>query len=197
GFVWVGDPEGAADSLAALRGIGTPDGEQVRELSYLELQQMDDYDLEAPHLRRYWKGHYLRELPDAAIEAFLLRGSADGTGAGLPYASLQCYGGAIAEVPDEATAFSQRETFVEFVAASRWDDPAQDEARIAAARRYGTAMAAYASGVYVNALTDEGTAGVQRAYSPEKLARLVALKDTWDPDNVFHLNQNIAPSGRR
>jgi FAD/FMN-containing dehydrogenase len=194
GFVWVGESDGAAESLAALRGIGQPAGELVQELSYLELQQLDDYDLEAPHLRRYWKGQFCRELSDAAIEAFILRGSADGTGYGLPYASLQTYGGAIADVPDEATAFSQRDTFVEFVAASRWTDPAEDDTRIAAARRYGAAMAPYASGVYVNALTDEGAAGVQRAYPPAKLARLRSLKDTWDPDNVFHLNHNIPPS---
>ncbi len=196
GFVWVGDPAGAAESLATLRGIGEPAGETVQELSYLQLQQQDDYDLEAPSMRRYWKGQYCRELSDAAIDAFILRGTSDGTGDGLPYASLQTYGGAIADVPDDATAFSQRDTFVEFVGAARWSDPAEDEARIAAARRYGTAMAPYASGVYVNSLTDEGAAGVQRAYSPAKLVRLRAIKDTWDPDNVFHLNQNIPPNAK-
>jgi hypothetical protein len=82
------------------------------------------------------------------------------------------------------------------VAASRWTDPAEDEARIAAARSYGAAMAPYASGVYVNALTDEGAAGVERAYRPAKLARLRSLKDTWDPDNVFHLNHNITPTAQ-
>ena len=174
--------------------IGRPIEEQIRSLSYLELQQLDDYDLEAPAQRRYWKGQFCRELTDAAVEAFLLRGSADGHGTGLPYASLQTYGGAIAEVPDDATAFSQRDTFVEFVAAARWTDPADDDARITAARRYGAAMAPYASGVYVNALTDEGAAGVRRAYGPAKLARLRSLKTAWDPDNVFHLNHNIAPA---
>ncbi len=195
GFVWVGADDTAADEwLTALRSIGRPIDELVRRMSYLDLQQMDDYDLEAPSMRRYWKGQYCRELSDAAIEAFILRGSPDGTDEGLPYASLQAYGGAIADVPDDATAFSQRNTFVEFVSSSRWEDPAEDEARIAASRRYGVSMAPYASGYYVNALTDEGAAGVQGAYSPAKLVRLTALKDTWDPDNVFHLNHNIVPT---
>jgi FAD/FMN-containing dehydrogenase len=48
--------------------------------------------------------------------------------------------------------------------------------------------------VYVNALSDEGASGVARAYRPDKLARLRALKATFDPDNVFHLNQNIPPA---
>ena len=52
----------------------------------------------------------------------------------------------------------------------------------------------FASGVYVNVLVDEGEAGVRRAYPAAKLARLTALKDAVDPDNVFHLNQNIRPS---
>jgi hypothetical protein len=196
GFVWAGDRAGRDELLAAVRSIGQPVKEELRERSYLELQQVDDYDLEAPAFRRYWKGHYLRELPDEALEAFILRGAPDGRTGGPPYASLQAYGGAIADVPDEATAFSQRDALVEFVSASRWNDPAEDDQRIADARRYGSAMAPFASGAYVNALVDEGVAGVQRAYSAGKLARLTALKDAWDPDNVFHLNQNIAPSAK-
>jgi FAD/FMN-containing dehydrogenase len=199
GFVWVGDPAGCDALLAELRSIGRSASEELHERSYLALQQIDDYDLEAPAFRRYWKGHYLRELPDEALEAFILRGSPDGGDSGnggLPYASLQAYGGAIADVPDEATAFSQRDALVEFVAASRWNDSAEDEQRITLGRRYGSAMAPFASGAYVNALVDEGLAGVQRAYGAAKLARLTALKDAWDPHNVLHLNQNIAPSSQ-
>jgi FAD/FMN-containing dehydrogenase len=51
----------------------------------------------------------------------------------------------------------------------------------------------FASGVYVNALGHEGEEGVQRTYGPDKLARLAALKDRHDPENVFHLNHNIRP----
>jgi FAD/FMN-containing dehydrogenase len=53
----------------------------------------------------------------------------------------------------------------------------------------------FASGAYVNTLSDEGAAGVRRAYSDTKRARLTRVKDVYDPDNVFHLNHNIAPSG--
>jgi hypothetical protein len=58
-----------------------------------------------------------------------------------------------------------------------WTDPAQDRARMAAARRYGAAVEPFASGVYVNDLTDEGQAGIRRAYGTGTLARLAALKD--------------------
>jgi hypothetical protein len=62
-----------------------------------------------------------------------------------------------------------------------WTDPAEDQPRISAARRYAGAVEPFSSGVYVNALTDEGQVGVQRAYGAGKLARLTALKDRYDP----------------
>jgi FAD/FMN-containing dehydrogenase len=196
GYVWVGDPVEGRGLLASIRGLGPPAAERVQELTYLELQRMDDA-AEGHALRRYWKGHYLRELCDEAIGAFLSRGgerAADEDAALLPDASLQAYGGAIADVGDDETAFGQRDTLVEFVAAARWSDPAEDTRRIAAARRFGTSLAPFASGAYVNTLTDEGQDGVRRAYGGDKLARLTALKDRYDPENVFHRNQNIRPS---
>jgi FAD/FMN-containing dehydrogenase len=193
GFVWAGEPELERQLLPALRALGRPVAERVQELSYLELQRMDD-TLEGHALRRYWKGHYFRSLPDEAIDAFLRRGTADGYGERLPAASLQAYGGAIADVPDADSAFSQRDAMFEFVAAARWTDASEDEERIAAARRYAASLEPFASGMYVNAMSDEGATGVARAYPPAKLARLRALKTAYDPDNVFHLNQNIEPA---
>jgi FAD/FMN-containing dehydrogenase len=193
GFVWIGDPGEGRRWLAPLRALGRTVAEQVEEMSYVALQRIDD-TIEGHALRRYWKGHYLYSLPDQAIEAFLLRGAPDGHGDLLPAADLQAYGGAIADVPDADTAFSHRGTQYEFVAAARWSDPTEDQPQLAAARRYAAALEPFASGAYVNALTDEGQAGVRRAYPPEKLARLTAVKDNWDPDNTFHLNHNIRPS---
>lgn len=65
-----------------------------------------------------------------------------------------------------------------------------------AARETAAKLDRFAAGAYVNALSDEGTAGVRRVYSGTQRARLTAVKDAYDPDNVFHLNHNIAPSGR-
>ena len=191
GYVWVGDPDQGRELLPALRE-GTPaTAERVQELSYLELQTMDDEAHRHGLLRRYWKGHYLRDLDDGAIEAFLSRGGGDPML--LPSGSLQSYRGAIAAVGDAETAFGHRDALVEFVAVAGWTDPAQDQARMAAARRYGAVVEPFASGVYVNDLTDEGQAGIRRAYGADKLARLAALKDRYDPGNVFHLNHNIRP----
>ena len=194
GFVCVGP---AADSrlLPSMKPLGRPLTERVVELSYVDLQRIDDTP-QGHAMRRYWKGHYLRELSDDAIEA-LLQSRTDPSNGGLPNIGMQAYGGAIAEVPDQETAFSFRDTSFEYVAASKWEHPAEDEKRIALARRTAAALDPFARGQYVNTLSDEGAEGVRRAYPPEKLARLTALKDKFDPENVFHLNHNIRPSDHR
>jgi FAD/FMN-containing dehydrogenase len=191
GFVWVGHPA-AGRPLPSIKPFGKPPTERVVELSYLDLQRMDDTP-QGHALRRYWKGHYLRELPDDAIEV-LLKSRTDPSTEGLPSIGLQAYGGAIAQVPDEDTAFAFRDTSFEYVAASRWTDPAEDDTRIGLARRTAAALDPFARGQYVNTLSDEGAEGVHRAYPPDKLARLTALKDKYDPQNIFHLNHNIPPS---
>jgi len=99
-------------------------------------------------------------------------------------------------VGDADTAFGHRDAQVEFVAVASWADPAEDQPRMSAARRYAAAVEPFASGVYVNALGDEGQAGIQRAYGADKLVRLATLKGRYDPENVFHLNHNIRPSNR-
>jgi FAD/FMN-containing dehydrogenase len=189
GFVWVGDPRAGRALLTALRDIGPARGERVRELSYLDLQTRDD-TVEGHRHRRYWKGHYLPDLSDGAIGALLDRDDL------APDVSLQAYGGAIADADHHATAFSHRDTRFEYVASTKWSDPAEDTARMGAARRAAASLDPFAAGAYVNALSDEGAAGVRRAYSVEKRSRLTALKDAYDPTNVFHLNHNIAPSKR-
>jgi FAD/FMN-containing dehydrogenase len=193
GFVWAGDPEHGRRLLPAMRALGRPVSQRVSELSYLDLQTRDD-SVERHALRRYSKAHYLRQFPDEAIEAFLTRGAAGGRTRNLPGAGLQAYGGAIADVADQDTAFSHRDTLLEFGTGISWTDPAEDEARKAMARRCAAALEPFASGVYVNAISDEGVAGVRRAYPAGKLARLTALKNTYDPHNVFHLNGNIRPT---
>jgi FAD/FMN-containing dehydrogenase len=190
GYVWVGDPEAGRAMLPALRSVGVPSGEVVRELSYLELQTRDD-SVEGHAYRRYWKGHYLPDLSDGAIGALVDRDLAD---AAVPDVSLQAYGGAIADVDDDATAFSHRRTRFEYVAAVRWSDPGEDGLRLGAARREAAKLDPFAAGAYVNALSDEGASGVRRAYSDAQRARLTAVKDAYDPGNVFHLNHNIAPT---
>src|SRR2546421_977039 len=197
GYIWVGDVAEGLRYLSKLRDLGSPAAERVREMSYVELQGMSD-DPNGHGRRRYSKGHYLTELSDAAIDAFMARGvsanARDLDWTRIPNGGFQAYGGAIADVGDDDGAFSYRRTLVEFGCGTAWADAAEDGERIAAARAYGAAVEPFANGVYVNALGDEGQDGVRRAYSARKFARLVDLKRRYDPDNAFHLNQNIRPT---
>jgi len=196
GYVWVGDPDEALAYLPTMRDIGTARVESVSPMSYLDLQSIGD---ENHHhgKRRYSTGHYLAELSDAAIDAFLTRGVRASEGVDwsrVAVGGFQAYGGAIGEVSSEDSAFSHRDTLVEFFGGQTWIDAAEDEDRMASARAFGAVMEPFSSGVYVNVLSETGEAGVRRAYGDAKLARLAAVKRRYDPDNVFHLNQNIAPA---
>jgi hypothetical protein len=195
GFVWVGDREGAWAYLRAMRGIGSPRSESVQEMTYLDLQRIGD-DRHHHGMRRYSAGHYLVEFPDAAIDAFLRRGAPPNEGVDwtrVAGGGFQAYGGAIGEVANDDSAFSHRDALIEFFAGQTWADPAEDAERMASARTFGAALAPFASGVYVNVVFDQSPAELTRAYGEAKLARLAGLKHRWDPDNVFHLNQNITP----
>ncbi len=191
GYVWVGDQERGETLVPAVRALGRPSAERVVRSTYVELQTRDDV-VDGHSLRRYAKGHYFRELDDTVIDTMV---AVTELGPYAPGVGLQAYGGAIADVPEDATAFSHRDTAFELGASTGWTDPDEDEARIQTARSYAATLEPFASGVYVNVLGDEGAAGVRRAYTAEKLARLTAVKDTYDPQNAFHLNQNIPPSG--
>jgi FAD/FMN-containing dehydrogenase len=193
GFVWIGDPDEGRALVEPFRRVATPVAEAIEETTYVGLQAGSDEAMR-PGLRRYWKDHYLRELSDEAIAAFLSRGGAAADGGLRANGGFQTYGGAIGEVGPDESAFSHRDAAFEFVTSSGWEDPAEDALRIAAPRRFAAAMEPFAIGAYVNGLADEGAAGVRHAYAPETLARLRAVKDRYDPDNVFHLNHNIVPS---
>jgi FAD/FMN-containing dehydrogenase len=195
GYVWVGDPEEGRALLSTFREVATPVAEDIGESTYVELQAQGD-ESQRHDLRRYWKDHYLRELTDEAIEAILGRGGPAGEGGIQANAGILGMGGAIAEVGSGESAFSHRDAAFEFITDAGWEDPAEDEMHMSAHRRYAAAVEPYSIGTYLNALSDEGAAGVKRAYTPETLARLTALKDRYDPDNVFHLNHNVPPSGR-
>jgi hypothetical protein len=113
----------------------------------------------------------------------------------MPNGALLSYGGAIGQVGMGDTAFSHRDASFEFITSFGWENPAEDAMRMAASRRFAASMEPFAIGAYVNALSDEAAKGVRSAYSASTLERLTTLKDRYDPDNVFHLNHNIPPTG--
>jgi FAD/FMN-containing dehydrogenase len=143
-------------------------------------------------LRNYWKGNFLRELPDEAIDTIVARASR--MTSPLSTVVLEYYGGAASRVGPGDTAFPHRRAMYDLVIIALWADAAEDDRHIQWARETAAAMEPYASGgVYVNLLGVEGADRVRAAYG-ENYDRLVALKNQYDPTNFFRLNQNIVPT---
>jgi hypothetical protein len=112
--------------------------------------------------------------------------------------ALTVQGGAIALVADDAMAFTGRDARFEMSADSDWDDPAQDEIQLDWVRRAMAIVELDAvTGRYVNEIADTGPEHTRAIYGDAKLARLTVLKRAWDPDNVFRLNHNIAPTAEK
>ncbi len=170
-----------------------PRVELVEVMSYLRLQALAD-ESQRQGLRRYWKGTFASELSDAGLEAFIARGAAAGDPAPLWNGELIALGGAISRVGEDETAYSGRDATFDFLSLCSWEDPAEDEVRLAGARHYWDTMTPFTSPrAYVNSLGAEAPDRVRDAYGAAKYERLVALKRTYDPENLFHLNQNIRP----
>lgn len=107
---------------------------------------------------------------------------------------LWTQGGAIARVQEDATAFTGRSAPFQMSVESSWDGPSLDAGRTAWARAaYAIVEPHSRAGRYVNDVADAGADLGRWIYGDEKYDRLVAVKREWDPDNVFHVNQNIKP----
>ena len=108
---------------------------------------------------------------------------------------LQHLGGQVRRVGEDEMAFSHRDALCVLNIVTKWKDPRESEKHIKWTRDFEAAMRPYSTGgVYVNFLGEEGEDRVKAAYGPEKYARLVALKNKYDPTNFFRLNQNIKPA---
>jgi len=192
-WVYLGSPEEGRRIAEPLYAAAKPRVESAESMSYLQLQGLADAS-QRHGMRRYWKGSFATALSDAALEAFLARGTGRDDAPPLWGGELFSVGGAIARVGEDDTAYSGRDAIFDFISLSSWDDPAEDEVRLAGARHYWETMTPFTSPrAYINSLEDEGTARVRDAYGASKYERLVALKRKYDPLNVFHLNQNIRP----
>ncbi|MEO5821705.1 MAG: FAD-binding oxidoreductase [Vicinamibacteraceae bacterium] len=187
---YTGDAGDGASHIDRLRQFGPVLGEHVGPVPYGAWQQAFD-PLLAAGARNYWKSHNFTELADGALAA-LARYATQ-----LPSDQSEIFvalvSGAANRVPSGAMAYPNRDTRLVVNVHARWEDAASDGACVDWARAFYAASAPFASaGAYVNFMTGDEAARVPAAYGAN-YARLVELKRRFDPDNVFHVNQNIAP----
>jgi FAD/FMN-containing dehydrogenase len=191
--VWAGDPASGQRALAPLRQLGTPIADFVRPAPYLFIQGlMDAGNPQGMHY--YWRSQRLPKLTDDVIDVMATQTAA--IEAPLSYIAGFAVGGAVTRIAPEATAVGPRESGFELSIVAGWrpQDAAADR-HIAWVRAGWEALSPYKTGVFSHFLSDEGAAGVAAAYG-ERLQRLTALKDRYDPQNIFRLNANIPPSLR-
>jgi FAD/FMN-containing dehydrogenase len=185
-----GDAGAAERLLGPLRALG-PAVDMVGPLPYVALQSLQD-DSNQPGMQNHWKASFLDDLPDAAIEAALAMAAE--IPSPLTPVLLQPLGGAYARVDEDATALSHRDAGWAYHALSAWADPADTELNRAWTDSFADALAPYGHGVaHPNYASEDAGDRVRRFYGARTFSRLVAVKERWDPQNVFALNQNIRP----
>ena len=185
-----GSPEEAERVLRPLHMFGPPAVDLLGPMPYSALQTMVDTSYPAGQCY-YWKSDYLTDLSDEAIDTILSHRAR--CLSPLSAVDIHQMGGAMARIDANATAFGHRDAPFLVNTVASWTTSQEGEQHVQWARSLSAGLARYSTGTYVNFLTNEGAAGVKAAYDPAAYQRLAALKQTYDPTNLFHLNQNIAP----
>jgi FAD/FMN-containing dehydrogenase len=191
-FCWAAQVEDGERVLEPLRRAKPRAVEHVGPKPYVEHQSL--FDASAPHGRQNYKRNAnLAGLSDAAIDV-LIEHARRSTSL-LSLTLIFQLGGAVARVPEDATAYSDRGAMFNVDINAQWQDPSDPRAdeHMQWVRDLHAAIRPLATGgAYVNFLMgDEGKDRVRATYGEAKHARLVQLKKRFDPDNVFRLNQNI------
>lgn len=190
---YAGTVEAGEKVVQALKNFGPPAADMIGPIPYVKFQTLIDQSFPGGRYN-YWKSHLLKDLNDDAI-ARLVEGF---KGVASPYSSMLVahLGGAMSRVRKEETAFSHRASPYDLVIMPMWTNPEESEKHIRWADDLWKAMQPFSSGgVYVNYVGNEGEERVKAAYGTN-YEHLVALKNKYDPSNLFRFNQNIKPTTR-
>jgi hypothetical protein len=190
---YFGDLEEGEELLRPLREFGSPAVDLMGPIPYVDFQAITDPG-NPPGRRNYWRSDLLTEATDEAIDA-LIAAAATATSP-TSVVILALGGGAVADVPADATALSERSAPWFYHCYGSWMDPSEDERHKEWVRATEQALRPWSTpGMPLNFTSDVDQARVEHTFGAQTFARLVALKDRYDPDNVFRMNQNIRPSG--
>jgi FAD/FMN-containing dehydrogenase len=183
-----GDPE----LLRPIREFGSPFADLVGPMPYVEVQKLFDPG-NPPGNLNYWKAEAVQSLDDELID--LVLSHAEGMGSPFSVCLFQCLGGALARMPADTTAIGPTPGGWIIHGIGCWQTEAESERELAWVRKWGELTEPYTrAGAPLTFSADTGNERVRATFGEEKYARLVALKDKYDPENLFRLNQNIKPS---
>jgi len=190
---YIGDLAAGEKAMASLRKFGPPLADTIAPTSYVALNTLFDAAFPYGGVQRYWKSSFLKELGDDVLDTMISRSAKFLS----PMSNVLFFHlhGAAARVDRDATAFGLRDDQWDYDVISQWTDTAESAGHVQWTREFWTAVEPFASGqVYVNHLdAEEGTTRIKAAYT-QGYEKLVALKNKYDPTNLFRLNQNIKPT---
>jgi FAD/FMN-containing dehydrogenase len=187
---YAGDHDTGQEVVRPLLDFGPPVGHHLGPIPYPALQSAFDA-LYPPGLQHYWKAEFVKELTDQVIDVHLAYGPR------VPHVSSAVHiypiDGAAGRVAPGDTAFSYRDARFATVIAAMYPDPQDTPANVAWVREYHAALSAHsAGGAYVNFLMEEGQERIASTYR-DNYPRLAEVKRSYDPANLFRVNQNIKP----
>jgi FAD/FMN-containing dehydrogenase len=189
---YIGDLGTGEMAVAPLRKFGPPLVDTIAPTSYVALNTLFDAAFPYGGVQRYWKSSFLKELADDMLDIMIARSAKFLS----PMSNVLFFHlhGCAARVDRDATAFGLRDDQWDYDVISQWTDPAETAGHIRWTREFWNAVEPFSTGeVYVNHLDAEEGARIRGAYS-RNYERLVALKNKYDPTNLFRLNQNIKPT---
>ncbi len=186
-MVYAGGAEAGETAIAAIRGLATPLADMVRPIRY---QEMFAGPEGPPPAFDAGTNVLVDELPALAGEMILEH--LETATAAIAAVQLRVLGGAMARIPDEATAFGHRSAKLMVNIAAMHERPEERHEQESWVSSLANALTAGTpAGAYVGFIGNEGDEGLRRAYPPATLKRLAQAKRRYDPDNLFRLNLNV------
>jgi hypothetical protein len=188
-IAYVGDAEAGQRAIAPFRALATPILDMVRPIPYPQIYPPEQEGYHPTAVSHTMFVDTIDRNVAETIYSYL-----EASDASIRAAQLRVLGGAVARVPDEATAYAHRKSRIMVNVAAFYEGPDDRPVREAWVSEFAEALRQGDDGAYVNFLGDEGEARVRAAYPGATWDRLRAIKARYDPTNLFGLNQNIPPA---
>jgi FAD/FMN-containing dehydrogenase len=188
-MVYAGDVADGEKAFAPFRALATPYADMLRPMSYTEMYPAEDGGDYHPVAasRTMFIDHVDRSVAETILEHL------NASTAMMSVTQLRVLGGAMARIPEDATAFAHRQSEIMVNLAALYGNPAEKETHEAWVNQFAKAIEQSDKGAYVNFLGDVDEARVRSAYPDATWERLRKIKREYDPTNLFHMNQNIKP----
>lgn len=187
-----GPASGAEQALSAVRRVGTPLKDNLEAVTYVALQRSGDQS-DPRSMGSYLKSGFINALPTGFIDTALAGFRGDPSRETVLF--TQQSGGAINRVSPDATAFAHRDAQHNLLVGVGWKAGTDGRAHMDWARQYWASLEPFTAGWYTNEVNDESRAVIDANYR-QNITRLVAVKDRYDPTNLFRRNANVRPSAR-